>query len=215
MTGGQIGSATQRAGGVGIIAQANGAGGRARPHGVERVVGLRPRSFPRSATPPRTTTSPSRSTARWTASAANGISADHFGTGDIDITNNGTITAFSVAIAALTSPSTRVFNAGTITGSTVAIFFAGGNDMLTLAPTSVINGTVLAETGFDTLQLGGTTGTGTFDVSDIGDNTEQYRNFEIFNVIGATWIADRHRRCRTGPCRAARSAAPRRSAISP
>jgi VCBS repeat protein len=186
MSGGQIGSAAQRAGGIGIVAQANGAAG-ALDLTVSSVWTDSTALLPSIGHAANDDDINLTINGTVDSLAGNGISADHFGTGDINITNNGTITAFGVAIAALTSPSTRVFNAGTLTGSTVAIFFAGGNDMLTLAPTSVINGTVLAETGFDTLQLGGTTGTGTFDVSDIGNNTEQYRNFEIFNVIGAAW----------------------------
>jgi len=187
MTGGQIGSAAQRAGGSGIIAQANGAAG-ALDLTVSSVWTDSTALIPSIGHAANGDDINLTINGTVDSLAGNGISADHFGTGDIVITNNGTITAFNVAIAALTSPSTRVFNAGTLTGSTVAIFFAGGDDMLTLAPTSVINGTVLAQSGTDTLQLGGTAGTGTFDVSDIGDNTEQYRNFETFNVIGATWI---------------------------
>src|SRR4029077_4024834 len=83
-----------------------------------------------------------------------------------------------------------VFNSGTITGTGgTAINFAGtagaGPAVLTIAPTSIINGNVLG-TGADTFQLGGS-GSGAFSVSDIGA-AQQYRGFTTFNKIGtSTW----------------------------
>jgi plastocyanin len=105
------------------------------------------------------------------------------------VTNNagGSISGDSNGI--VTDGGTTVFNAGTISAASGdAIFFAftGGNT-LTIAPTSVINGNVVA-TGSDTFQLGGT-GSGTFDLSTIGP-AQQYRGFSTFNVIGATWTAN-------------------------
>ncbi len=83
-----------------------------------------------------------------------------------------------------------MFNAGTITGTGgTAINFAAtagaGPAILTIAPTSIINGNVLG-TGADTFQLG-STGTGTFNVSNIGA-AQQYQGFTTFNKIGtSTW----------------------------
>ena len=87
-------------------------------------------------------------------------------------------------------PMEAVFNAGTIVGTLgVAINFAftpgAGPFTLTIAPTSIISGSVLG-TGADTFQLG-STGTGTFNVSNIGV-AQQYRGFSTFNKIGtSTW----------------------------
>src|SRR6202163_3724730 len=78
-----------------------------------------------------------------------------------------------------------VFNAGTISGATAAIRFAGAGNTLTLAPGSAITGNVLG-TGSDAFQLGGT-GSATFDVSQIGA-AAQYRGFGTFNKIdSSTW----------------------------
>ena len=78
-------------------------------------------------------------------------------------------------------------NNGTITGTTFAISFAGsGGNTLTLGPTSIINGEVMASGANNLLQLGGS-GIGSFDVSLIGP-AAQYRGFDTFNKIGAaTW----------------------------
>jgi hypothetical protein len=85
-----------------------------------------------------------------------------------------------------------VFNSGTITGTGgTAINFAAtagsGPFTLTLGPGSIINGNVLS-TGGDLFQLGGATGTDTFNVSNIGAS-QQYRGFTTFNKIdGSTWF---------------------------
>ena len=76
-----------------------------------------------------------------------------------------------------------VFNAGTISGGTAAIRFAGVGNTLTLAQGSAITGNVLG-TGSDTFQLGGT-GAATFDVSQIGA-AAQYRGFGTFNKIDSS-----------------------------
>ena len=92
---------------------------------------------------------------------------------------------------AIPSPSRRfhdtsIFNAGTITREQRSgdLFHAGfGGNTLTIAPTSVINGNVVAS-GTDTFQLGGP-GTGTFDLAQIG---AQYQGFATFNKVDAsTW----------------------------
>ncbi len=104
------------------------------------------------------------------------------------VTNNagGSITGDFDAIA--TEGNTTIFNAGIISaagGDAILFAFFGGNT-LTIAPTSVINGNVVA-TGSDTFQLGGTGG-GTFDLSTVGP-AQQYQGFSTFNVVGATWTA--------------------------
>ncbi len=77
-------------------------------------------------------------------------------------------------------------NNGTITGTTVAISFGSGGNTLTLGPTSIINGEVMAGGANNLLQLGGS-GIGSFDVSLIGP-AAQYQGFDTFNKIGAaTW----------------------------
>ena len=112
------------------------------------------------------------------------------------IDNSGTITGltgivFRDAGAGFGAPTGgSVFNSGTIVGTLgTAINFAftpgAGPFTLTIAPTSIISGTVLG-TGADTFQLG-STGTGTFNVSNIGA-AQQYRGFTTFNKIGtSTW----------------------------
>jgi autotransporter-associated beta strand protein len=79
-----------------------------------------------------------------------------------------------------------VFNSGTINGGPAINFTAGpGPFTLTLAPSSVINGTVLG-TGSDIFQLGGT-GAGTFNVNNIGPS-QQYQGFSVFNKVDtSTW----------------------------
>ena len=107
------------------------------------------------------------------------------------MTNNGTIsgtsggTTFGTGIRTLAA--SNVTNNGTITGTTVAISFGGsGGNTLTLGPTSIINGEVIAAGANNLLQLGGS-GIGSFNVSLIGPAV-QYRGFDTFNKIGAaTW----------------------------
>ena len=99
------------------------------------------------------------------------------------VTNNGTIFG-NFGIATLTNAT--VTNNGTITGTTVAISFGSGGNTLTLGPTSIINGAVMACGANNLLQLGGS-GIGSFDVSLIGP-AAQYQGFDTFNKIGAaTW----------------------------
>jgi uncharacterized protein with beta-barrel porin domain len=116
-------------------------------------------------------------------------SSDGIEVGTATVTNNGTISGtgtsvggFGAGISALTG---TVTNNGTITGTTFAIqlFGAGGDNTLTLGPTSIINGTVSAAGSNNALQLGGS-GVGSFDVSLIGP-AAQYRGFDTFNKIGA------------------------------
>jgi uncharacterized protein with beta-barrel porin domain len=107
------------------------------------------------------------------------------------VTNNagGMISGLNGVLFRAGNGST-VFNAGTIAGAGgTAIQFATGStgNALTLAPQSVINGTVLGA-GSDKLQLGGASGTDTFNVGKIG-TTQQFQGFNIFNKVdGSTWI---------------------------
>ena len=114
------------------------------------------------------------------------------------IDNSGTITGLAgivfrdglVGFGAPTNGS--VINSGTITGTGgTAINFAAtagsGPFTLTLGPGSIINGNVLG-TGGDLFQLGGATGTDTFNVSNIGAS-QQYQGFTTFNKIdNSTWF---------------------------
>jgi uncharacterized protein with beta-barrel porin domain len=101
------------------------------------------------------------------------------------IVNAGTITGATVGITVGSGSS--IFNSGTISGGAMAIVFCGcgvGN-VLTIAPTSVINGGVLG-TGSDTFRLGGS-GIGTFDAGLIGVGA-QYDGFSTFAKVGdSTW----------------------------
>jgi uncharacterized protein with beta-barrel porin domain len=84
--------------------------------------------------------------------------------------------------------SGTVTNYGTITGNRLAINFSVSRDgnMLTVGPTSIINGTVVAGGSNNTLQLGGS-GVGSFDVGLIGP-AAQYQGFNTFNKIDdSTW----------------------------
>jgi autotransporter-associated beta strand protein len=85
-------------------------------------------------------------------------------------------------------------NAGTISGGLYgdgvtrgnAISFTGGTNVLTIDATSAIIGNVIAFSVADTLALGGS-GSGSFDVSNIGGSA-QYRGFGVFQMTGSgTW----------------------------
>ncbi len=98
--------------------------------------------------------------------------------------NSGTITGATIGVSAGGPGNSSITNSGTITGTGgTAIQFTGGSNTLTIAPTSVINGNVVAVAG-DTFQLGGT-GTATFDASTIGA-AQQYRNFNVFNKVDSS-----------------------------
>jgi hypothetical protein len=57
-----------------------------------------------------------------------------------------------------------------------------------LHPTATVNGNVFGGPATDTPAFGGT-GTGTFDLGliDTGAGTQQYQNFEVFDVDSGTW----------------------------
>jgi uncharacterized protein with beta-barrel porin domain len=112
-------------------------------------------------------------------------------------TGNGLITGLTGIVfrdpTATNTPVVNgsVFNSGTITGTggtaiNFALTPASGPFTLTLGPGSIINGNVLG-TGGDLFQLGGASGSDTFNVSNIGAS-QQYRGFTTFNKIdGSTW----------------------------
>ncbi|WP_448043666.1 autotransporter domain-containing protein [Bradyrhizobium liaoningense] len=119
---------------------------------------------------------------------AGGSIAINVGSGS-SVTSNGTGFAVDTStILAPTNGATNLTVAGTLNGGTGgAVRFHQGSalaDRLELHPTAVINGTVFAGPGTDTLALGGT-GTGSFDVSRIG-SAAQYRDFETFEKVGAS-----------------------------
>ena len=191
MTGGQIGSATQRTLDRGLSAELSGTGAIditvSNASGIWSELSSAIVAFIGNAASTADITVVVDGTLD--SLTSNGVSGTT-GAGDIHITVNGTITADNVGLdLATNSGSMHVFNAGTITSTSgqAIMFFSGGDDTVTLAPTSVINGIVFANAGVDALRLGGATGVGTFDVGNIGF-TQQYQGFETFNVIGATWI---------------------------
>ena len=103
-----------------------------------------------------------------------------------NITNAGTVTGDIGVMFRNGNAASQIFDSGTITGTGgTAIHFSTGSvgNALTLGAGFAINGTV-AGAGSDILQLGGT-GTGTFNLSNIGT---QYQGFTTFNKIGtSTW----------------------------
>jgi subtilase-type serine protease len=119
-----------------------------------------------------------------------GITAEN-----LDLTNSGLVVGtLGIRITNLPpgmgsvqgSGFSRIFNSGTITGTAgSAVEFNGPDNVFTLAPTGVVNGTVTAHVS-DTFQLGGS-GNGTFDLSRIGP-AAQYRGFGQLGSVGdATW----------------------------
>ncbi len=126
-------------------------------------------------------------TAIYARTGAGGSIAINVGSGS-SVTSNGTGYAVDTSTFASANGATNLTVAGTLNGGTGgAVRFHQGSalaDRLELHPTAVINGTVFAGPGTDTLALGGT-GTGSFDVSRIG-SAAQYRDFETFEKVGAS-----------------------------
>ncbi|WP_441252660.1 autotransporter outer membrane beta-barrel domain-containing protein [Tardiphaga sp. 71_E8_N1_1] len=126
-----------------------------------------------------------------TSISAASMSVNNFGTiggigvsGDLQLVNN-VGASLSILFGSATSTAS-IFNAGTISGSFgVAMLFTGGGNTLTLAPTSVINGTVTNAVPGNALQLGGT-GTGSFDISLLGSAGSQYVDFTAFNKVDSS-----------------------------
>ncbi|MEM6589657.1 MAG: hypothetical protein AAF641_14515 [Pseudomonadota bacterium] len=106
-------------------------------------------------------------------------------------TVQGTGTMATNRAIEITGSATNISVAGSVIGkSGNAIQFAPGafQDLLELLPTFNITGTVFADAGTDTLRFNGP-GNGSFDLStiDTGANTQQYRQFEVFEVNGGVW----------------------------
>jgi len=106
------------------------------------------------------------------------------------VTNTGTISAFA-GIVLNDHSAVSVFDSGTIVstggigGTAVDLRNAGPGNTFTLGPGYNITGNVLGA-GSDTFQLGGT-GSGNFNLSNIG-SSQQYQGFTTFNEVGsATW----------------------------
>jgi uncharacterized protein with beta-barrel porin domain len=106
----------------------------------------------------------------------------------IESTNTVTTGPFLTVTSFDGTPSTVTIG-GTVTSlSGLAVGFDGSGDTLILQPTAVITGVAGASSFADSnLKLGGTTGTGTFDVSQVGP-AGQYQGFVTFTKIeGSTW----------------------------
>jgi uncharacterized protein with beta-barrel porin domain len=105
--------------------------------------------------------------------------------GILSLNNSGIVSGHTGIIAGGLGAGygTTIVNSGTITGTTVAIQLTGSGNTLTLAPGSVISGTVQGG-GSDTFQLGGA-GAATFDVSTYG-GAAQYQGFSTFNKVGTS-----------------------------
>ena len=105
--------------------------------------------------------------------------------GILSLNNSGIVSGHTGIIAGGlgAGSGTTIVNSGTITGTTVAIQLTGSGNTLTLAPGSVISGTVQGG-GSDTFQLGGA-GAATFDVSTFG-GAAQYQGFSTFNKVGTS-----------------------------
>jgi uncharacterized protein with beta-barrel porin domain len=103
--------------------------------------------------------------------------------GNISGTNTGSISGVTGIVAS--TAGSNFINAGVVTGTGgTAIQFTGAGNTLTLQNGTNITGTVNGGTAA-TFQLGGTTGTPSFDASKLGS---QYTNFSTFNKIeSGTW----------------------------
>jgi hypothetical protein len=184
MTGGQIGDEQHLAGG-GISARSDGAGGDVDV--TATTIFANNGGISAQITNPLSSGNINLTTNGTIDGNGDGILADNDGSGRTNITNNGFVRGFTAVSVAVLSAPANVFNAGTLTGSSgTAVTLSGDADQLTLAPTSVINGNVLARGGNDALHLGGA-GTGNFNVSDIGAG-QQYQDFEAFRVMSGTWL---------------------------
>jgi autotransporter-associated beta strand protein len=104
------------------------------------------------------------------------------------VNNQGTVSSGTNGIFVSSSIPVSIFDSGTISGGSKAIDLSGnvGGNTVILAPGFAITGNVVGQ-GADTLQLGGT-GTGTFNLSNIGANA-QFQGFANFDVVSATWLA--------------------------
>ncbi len=146
-------------------------------------------------------------TANITNSAGGSIAGSAAGSVGINATNltltnsgtvSGTVAAITTTNASITNTSdgvisgvvfdkgsgSTIFNAGRING---AIEFTADGDTLTLAPGSVITGAVAANGAHNVLQLGGSSGSDSFNLSNLG-SSGQYIGFSTFNKLdNSTW----------------------------
>lgn len=107
---------------------------------------------------------------------------------DILIAQGATITADDVAINGQIARS-DITIAGTISGSTAAIYLGADDDTVTIHGTARIYGTVYAgiHADFDTLKLGGAVA-GIFDLDELDPTTGQFVGFDDVRKAGtSTW----------------------------
>ncbi|MFI5011657.1 MAG: autotransporter domain-containing protein [Hyphomicrobiales bacterium] len=129
-----------------------------------------------------------------TASGNGSLAVSIFFSSSYSIGNSGTISGEAGIVVQNSTGS--VTNSGTIsstlggTGTAIQFCSCSSADTLTLEPGSIIIGKVLAETGSDIFQLGGSSGADTFNISNIGafPSAAQYQGFVTFNKVGtSTW----------------------------
>ena len=95
----------------------------------------------------------------------------------------------SSAPASRSSTAARSRAGSAATGTRAnAITFTGGTNTLMLMPGFSVVGNAVGGPGNDTLAFGGTSN-GAFNLNliDTGGGTQQYQNFETFQVDGGTW----------------------------
>jgi hypothetical protein len=126
----------------------------------------------------------------WAISVAGGAGTGIDVASVVDVINSGVISARGTGIEVTSAQEIAIFDSGTITSAGDAIDFdnagAGVVNTLVLEPGYTIAGKVVG-TGSDALSLGprGGSGSGTFNLSDIGT---QFTGFTAFDVVGATWM---------------------------
>lgn len=103
------------------------------------------------------------------------------------IVNMGTIRSDGTAITLIGTQDDTIVNSGLISSaSEVAVDMGGGDDVFVYVAGSKVVGLVLGNDGNNTLELGGT---GTFDLSLLGDDA-QYRDFNtLFVDEGSSFTA--------------------------
>ena len=120
---------------------------------------------------------------------SSGVGIDAESGSTITNAQGGSITTTGIGVQFNTGASTFI-NSGTVTSNVVGTAFtgSGGDDVVELQPTGVLNGNVFGNGGTDTLRFGGT-GAGTFDLTEIdtGTDTQKYQRFETFSVTGGEW----------------------------
>ncbi len=107
--------------------------------------------------------------------------------GSVSVANAGIITGSAgIVIGSLDTGNNTVVNYGTISGTSgSAIRFRSGNDLLVLHPGSVLNGTVNADTGSNTLEL---TGGGSGSLAGLGTKVIGFSTLQF--DTGAAWTVE-------------------------